>query len=192
MSAPVRASPRRAALPALLLVWIGLYVLAISVGFALPRFFLPLAPVYAIAAAWVVAWGFAPRGAAGASQPASKNGARLAVGLLLIVLLWGGFATGVGTVLSGQPSDEVAAVQLVQETLRPGERLIVRVPARVALGKYSAIAHLELPVPPTDDPAALRATGADYLLWSSEAGAAPAVGATIGSAGVYTLYRVAP
>jgi len=41
-----------------LLAWVGLYVLATSVGFALPRFFLPLAPIYTIAAAWLIVRSF--------------------------------------------------------------------------------------------------------------------------------------
>jgi hypothetical protein len=191
-----------------LLAWVGLYVLTISVGFALPRFFLPLAPIYAIAAAWLITRN--PPPPAGApdraldrtTEPnppapthatnASHARIHLAVGLVLLALLWGGFATGMAYVLGSQPADEVAAVRMVQTTLVPGDRLIVRVPARVALGKYSAIAQLALPAPATDEPAALHATGAGYLLWSADVGPAPAVGPSLGTAGPYTLYRIGP
>ncbi|MBK9712965.1 MAG: glycosyltransferase family 39 protein [Kouleothrix sp.] len=222
--------------PSLLLVWVALYVVSISVGLALqPRFALPLAPVYAVAAAWLVCrirpsgdeslgqrtrdLGFAGSGEAGTSSPkpqapspkpqGSRTSLPLLIGMVLLALLWGGFAVGAGYVLRarpadeaalaraegrpelpGQPADEVGAIQLVQATVRPGERLIVRAEPAAPIGKYSAIAHLALSAPPSDDPAALRATGAQYLLWSAALGQAPTVGPAIGAAGIYTLYRI--
>jgi 4-amino-4-deoxy-L-arabinose transferase-like glycosyltransferase len=186
----------------LLVVWVVLYVLAICVGFVLPRFFLPLAPIYAIAAAWVVTqwvphWLFVAH--PGAKQAAHR--AALGAALLLIVLLWNGFATGAHYVLRsrpdadvapGQPADEVAAVRLVQAYVAPHDRLVVRAPPRVLLGQASAIAHLAVPPPAADDPAALQAAGARYLLWSSAVGPAPAAGEAVATAGAYTLYRIAP
>jgi hypothetical protein len=174
----------------LLLVWIALYVVTISVGIALPRFFLPLAPVYAIAAAWVIAQLPTTKGETTA-QDASRSmpyiahatvyvsyNAQLIAAMLLMVLLWGGFAAGAGYVLSNQPADEVAAVRLVQGTLHPGERLVVQAPPRISIGKYSAIAHLVAP------------SNGQYLL--ALGGAVPVGGTVVGTAGQYTLYRIAP
>jgi hypothetical protein len=112
--------------------------------------------------------------------------------MLLTVFLWNGFATGAGYVIGNQPPDEVAAIRLVQTTLGPSDQLIVRIPPRITLGKYSAITHLVLPAPDSGDPAVLRSTGARYLLWSAAVGPAPAAGEPIGTAGPYTLYRMAP
>jgi hypothetical protein len=181
-----------------LLAWVGLYVAAVSVGLSLPRFFLPLAPIYAVAAAWALLWVSRQRRVAGEPEPTRRL---IAIGVLLMALLWGGFATGTSYVLRTQPDPEtpgqtaetLAAARLVQETLRPGERLLVRTApgdeAGLALAKYSAIAHLAVLEPASDDPAALAAAGAHYLLWSSELGEAP-TGERVESAGRYTLVRL--
>jgi hypothetical protein len=207
----------------LMLIWVALYVAAISVGLALQmRFILPLAPIYALAAAWTVvrvrlADGRRPttddrrpttddRREARASMPRS---APLIMDMLLLALLWGGFRIGQEYVLRlrptdesaaaqaenrpeqpGQPADEVGIIRLAQATLRPGQRLVVRVDPAVPIGKYSAIAHLTVPVPASDTVGALRGSGAQYLIWSTKLGPAPAVGAAVGSAGSYTLYRI--
>jgi len=164
-----------------LLLWIALYVLAISIGLALQgRFLLPIAPIYAVAAAWAI-MRIQP---ATNDQPAADRpdttdtmhyalrNPTLVAGIALLALLWGGFATGADYVLRpqpnavtpGQPADALGAAQLVLQTLQPGDRLIVRVAPGdepgLALGKYSAIAHLVAPAPASDDPAALRAAGA--------------------------------
>jgi hypothetical protein len=189
-----------------------LYVVAVSVGFALLRFFLPLAPVYAIAAAWAVTQFAASiahrttndeRGAL-----ASDRRARLvlASGLVLLLLLWGGFATGTEYVLrerhvadgdiAGQPADETEAASLVQRTLQPGDRVAIRyarnTPDGLALAKYSAITQYATPAPETDDPETLRAAGANFLLRSAALGPAPAGLKIAGQAGEYTLYRLTP
>jgi hypothetical protein len=195
----IRLSPRLAVSLSLMLIWVAVYVLAISPGLPLlPRFVLPLAPIYAIAAAWTISQ-LRP---ATDEQPTSPAGGRLPLltGLLLFALLWGGYAGGGAYVLNtrppteadlpGQPAEEVAAIQLVQSTVRTGEPLIVRTDPRVTIGKYSAIAHLVALAPAADDPAALRATGAGYLLWDSRLGTAPAVGPEAGRAGPFTLYRI--
>ncbi|MFV9507390.1 MAG: hypothetical protein AB4911_22795 [Oscillochloridaceae bacterium umkhey_bin13] len=49
------APTANASAAATLLLLIGLYVAAVSTAFVLPRFFLPLAPIYAVAAAWALA-----------------------------------------------------------------------------------------------------------------------------------------
>jgi 4-amino-4-deoxy-L-arabinose transferase-like glycosyltransferase len=191
-----------------LLAWIALYVLTISIGLAPQvRFFLPLTPIYALAAAWTIT----------RLQPATigeDNGlwhARaigrnfpLIAGIVLLALLWGGFASGTAYVTRvrtpaddnspGQPADEVAAAGLVLQTLRGDERLVLQPPQGsldgLSLGKYSAIADRVVPAPPTDDLAALRTTGAGYLLRATTLGPAPGGLPAIGSAGGYTLYRI--
>ncbi len=188
---------RRAALahiPITLLIWSMLYIPAIAIGFALPRFFLPIAPLYALAAAWALA------------QVAGRSGgARLHMGLaiILIWLLWGSAGGGAAYVLRdadpgdpapGQPAATLAMARLALGTLAPGERLLVRVPlddeAGLALAKYSAISHRAIAPPTTDDPPALRASGATLLIWSERLGAPPSIGPAIGQSGPYTLYRI--
>ncbi|WP_448542488.1 glycosyltransferase family 39 protein [Roseiflexus sp.] len=161
-----------------LLIWVTLYTLALAVGLPLQRFFLPLAPVYALAAAWTLLGTIRALARHRALTPA-----RLQIGALLILLLvlQSGFAIGVRDVIDGQPADEVAAVRLVQQTLPPDEPLRVVLAPGDPVGKYSAIAHR---VAPPD-----RATR--YLLHSAEAGAIPD-GAVIGIAGKYTLVQVRP
>jgi hypothetical protein len=161
-----------------LLIWVTLYTLALAVGLPLQRFFLPLAPVYALAAAWTLLITIRTLTRQQALTPV-----RLQIGMTLILLLvlQSGFAIGVRDVIDGQPADEVAAVRLVQQTLPPDEPLRVVLAPGDPVGKYSAIAHR---VAPPD-----RATR--YLLHSAEAGAIPD-GAVIAIAGKYTLVQVRP
>jgi hypothetical protein len=189
---PLTRSP--AQLFTMLLIWIGLYVLAICVGIALPRFFLPLAPIYALAAAWTITrleprtenrepadqrptTNDQRRHASRIMHHASRN-VQLIAAMLLLICLWGGFATGTGYVLRNQPAGEAAAVQLVLTTLQPGERVVVRAPPRVAIDTASAIAHLVVP------------EHGQYLLTST--GSPPSAGTIVGTAGQYTLYRITP
>jgi hypothetical protein len=81
-------------------------------------------------------------------------------------------------VLRSQPPDEVAALRLAQATLGSGEQLSIRVPPRSTVGQYSAIAHLVVP----DRGQYLLALGGD----------APAGSTVVGTAGQFTLYRLAP
>jgi hypothetical protein len=178
-----------------LLVFVALYVAVLCLAFVLTRFALPLAPLYALAAAggcvalatrWRASLGWLPVAC-----------------LLLVLLLGSGFGVGARYVLGGQPADEVAAARLVLATLQPGERLLLAAPPEVPLGKYSAIAHLVAPWPVgADEPAEYAtavqqaaATGAaGYLLWSDAPGShGPAplpAAALVGRAGVYGLYRI--
>jgi hypothetical protein len=196
-----------------ILAWIVLYVVTISIGLApQARFFLPLAPIYALAAAWAITC-IQPQigeSTAGFSLPGSgliRSIARnrtLIVGIVLISLLWDGFATGTAYVTRvrtasndnapGQPADEVAAARLVLQTLASHERLVLKPPQDsidgLSLGKYSAIADRVVPTPATDDLAALRATGASYLLRATTLGPAPSGLPAVGSAGGYTLYTI--
>jgi 4-amino-4-deoxy-L-arabinose transferase-like glycosyltransferase len=161
-----------------LLIWVTLYTLVLAVGLPLQRFFLPLAPVYALAAAWTLL--ITIRALA---RRRTLTPVRLQIGVILILLLvlQSGFALGVRDVIDRQPADEVAAVRLVQQTLPPEESLRVVLAPGDPVGKYSAIAHR---VAPPD-----RATR--YLLHSAEAGAIPD-GAVIAIAGKYALVQVRP
>jgi hypothetical protein len=145
----------------LLLLWVALYVAAISTAFVLPRFALPLAPLYALAAAWLVQQALGlidghratristnPTGLLGFVAHPYQHIAL--VFTLLLVVLGPGFGQGARFVLAQQPADEVAAVQLVQGTLGPTDHLLIGLPgdaaeqrlfADVPLSDYSAIAH---------------------------------------------------
>lgn len=179
-----------AAPQALLLLFVGLYVLAVSMAFILPRFFLPLAPIYAAAAAGLIVWVIGDAG-----PRTNVYFKTLVVGFMLLVLLWSGFGIGARYVLEQQPADEVAALQMVQTTLPPDALLLARVPADVPLAKYSAIAHRVVPWPEisNDNAALARAAeqGVAYLLWDESLGA-PALpdpdAARVAVAGGYALY----
>jgi 4-amino-4-deoxy-L-arabinose transferase-like glycosyltransferase len=183
-----------------LLLLLTLYVMLASTAFVLPRFFVPLVPIYAAAAAWCIGRLTLLGSPAAPSVEMAPQYARrwTAVVLLLLVLLSGGVAAGTGYVLAHQPADEVAMVQLVQETLQPGEQVLARLPAEVPIGKYSAIAHRVVLWPDTAADAAAvlaeaRANGAAYLLWDDAQGTPPLpepTAAREGGAGTYSLYRL--
>ena len=171
-----------------LLLLILLYALAVCMAFALPRFFLPLAPIYAAAA-----------GAALKRLLPARPRWQLGACMALLVVLWSGFGAGTGYVLSTQPADELAAVRLVQANLAPGDLLATHLPERVPLAKYSAIAHLVVDWPgaqadgqvSADDLAVAQAAGARYLLWDTAVGPAPLPDAArIGAPGRYVLYAI--
>ncbi|WP_298816616.1 glycosyltransferase family 39 protein [Chloroflexus sp.] len=146
-----------------LVALIGLYVAVIAIAFILPRFFLPLTPIYAGAATWMV------------SRLWNHSRALVSTAVALIVLLAPGPAIAVNAVLAAQPAEEVAAVALVQRTLpEPGARLVAAIPERLPLAKYSAIAHLiDERVPVTVTSVELQALQADYLLWDNAQGPPP-------------------
>ncbi len=142
---------------------IGVYVAVIATAFILPRFFLPLAPLYAVAAAW-------------AMQQLWKSQRQLLIATLIIgVVLSVGPGAAVQAVLSAQPADEVAAVALVRRSLPEyGVNVVAAIPDRLPLAKYSAIAHLiRFRVPVTVTAEELREIGADYLLWDQAQGSPP-------------------
>ncbi len=172
----IQPSPPPFAVP--LLIWVTLYTLALAVGLPLQRFFLPLAPVYALAAAWTLLVTIRAL-----ARQRTLTPVRLQIGVILILLLvsQSGFALGVRDVIDRQPADEVAAVRLVQQTLPPEESLRVVLAPGDPVGKYSAIAHRVAPPG--------RATR--YLLHSAEAGALPD-GMVVAAAGKYALVRIEP
>ncbi len=142
---------------------IGVYVAVIATAFILPRFFLPLAPLYAVAAAW-------------AMQQLWKSQRQLLIATLIVgVVLSVGPGAAVQAVLSAQPADEVAAVALVRRSLPEyGVNVVAAIPDRLPLAKYSAIAHLiRFRVPVTVTAEELREIGADYLLWDQAQGTPP-------------------
>jgi hypothetical protein len=176
-----------------------LYVLGVSLAFLLPRFFLPLTAIYAAAAAWSI--GLLLHAAAPTAEAPRLLRRTLLVGMLLALLLAGGFHSGTRAVLTQQPADEVAAIRLTLAQLAPGEHVLTRLPAEVPVAKYSALAHRALPwqeiaSPGTDTADVLaqaRERGAAYLLWDEAAGAPPLPNPAdlrVGQTGSYTLYRL--
>ena len=188
----VSARQRSAAYGTTLILLIALYVAAVSTAFALQRFFLPLAPFYAVAAAWAL-WRLTGGGRA-----------LLGVTLVLGVVLWGGFAAGTRYVLENQPAEENALVLAVEAATPSGSRLAARVSSRVPVAKYSAIADrmvawpvgadLQHPITATDL-AEAQAAGARYLLWDEATGPPPLsdpAGARLVTTGRYAVYRMFP
>lgn len=188
--------PARLARLSLLLLLL-LYVLAVAMAFVLPRFFLPLTPIYAAAAAWLSVQ-FATR-MAGSAAPEHWLSYYLAILLLLLALLAEGFGLGVRSVLEQQPAEEVAAIELTRSVLRPGERVLTRLPPEVPVAKYSALAHRAIAWPPSagqDEQAILRqarSLGAAYLLWDETRGPPPLPdppAAEVAGSSRYRLYRL--
>lgn len=186
----VRRSGQDLRIAAALLILIAGYVALVSAAFSLQRFFLPLAPIYAVAAGWSL-WRLA-------------RGGRLLLGtsLALVVVLWGGYESGARYVLAQQPAEEVAAIRMVEATTAPGEGIAARVSTRTPLAKYSAIAHRVVDWPPhvgtdtgisAEDLIAIHAAGARYLLWDETAGPPPLPqpdAARVSMSGRYGLYRL--
>jgi hypothetical protein len=167
---------QQGAIPLLLLAWLVLYTLPVSVGLLLPRFFLVLTPVYALAAVWLFQHLFA-------QQEKSQFGRfkvflPLLASVLVVAILLAGSSQGAAYVLKQQDPDEVAAIGLVQSTLGPDDRLEMQISARRTLGQYSAIAHLVVP------------ENGSYLL--AQGAEAPAAATWIGTAGPFTLYQLEP
>ncbi|NTU85002.1 MAG: hypothetical protein HGA45_37505, partial [Chloroflexales bacterium] len=177
--------------PGALLLLAGIYVAAVSTAFTLQRFFLPLAPVYAVAAGWA-AWRLAGGGRA-----------LLGMAMALVVVLWGGSAAGARYVLDNQPADEVAIVRMVEAAAPPGSLVAARVAGRLPVAKYSAIAHRVVEWPAgadvqrpisAADLAAAHAAGAAYVIWDEATGPPPLadpVAARVAGGGRYALYRIA-
>lgn len=166
--------------PLALLGWVALYAVGVAVGLSNLRFVLPLAPVYALAAAWATMQ--LVNHTIRTTHYALRS--TLTISLVLLAFTWGNFGVGAGYVLGNQPANDAAAVVLVQRTLKPNERVLVELPARVVFDKYSAISHLVA----TPD----QINRATYRLRPEAAGKANASDQLIDSAGGYTLYRTNP
>ncbi len=161
---------RHATRPRIVLAWLVAYVLLVSIGLALPRFYLPLAPVIALAAAGCLLWL--------GRQLAIGDGTRLVLVLAFATAGVQGLATGANDVLTRQPADAVSAVASIQRHLAPGTQWAAALGPRDPLAKYSAIAHRVGPL-------------GDAALWLGDTSAVPPAGATLLEAfGRYRLYRV--
>lgn len=155
-----------------------LYITSVAVGFLLPRFALPLLPLWALAAAAAMQWLWLR-----AKQTTGRVTLRaVAAGILLVLMLMlAAPGAGIRTVLDLQEPDQVAAVALVRRTLATTDRLEARLPAEDSIHKYSAIAHL----------VAAPNTPARFALLSSAASdPAPPDLPVAGRAGRYVLYRL--
>jgi hypothetical protein len=154
-----------------------LYITSVAVGFLLPRFALPLVPLWALAAATMLRrlWCWAME----AASPAWLRAVPAAILLMLVMML---AAPGAGTraVLGNQDPDGVQAVALVRRTLGRTERLEARLPAEDFIHKYSAVAHL----------VAAPNAPAHFVLASTESNPASPELPVAGRAGRYTLYRL--
>ncbi|KAB8144428.1 hypothetical protein F8S13_06025 [Chloroflexia bacterium SDU3-3] len=167
----------------LALAWVAMSATFVSVGLALVRFALPLAPVYAAAAAAAALWLGQRIGAWAAPRMGWLTTARAtaALGLALAALMWGGFAAGAGLVLGGQPDGELAAVSLIQRHVGAGQRVRVEADARALFDSYSAIAHL----------VARGDEQASFLLQPKSTAAQPNE-QLVDSAGDFALYTIDP
>jgi hypothetical protein len=156
-----------------------LYITSVAVGFLLPRFALPLVPLWALAAVAAVCrlWWFVQPG---------MNGARvrprllLGGGLIALLLMVGAPGAGIRLVLDHQDRAEAAVVALIRRTLGRSDRLEARLPAGDFIHKYSAIAHL----------VAAPGESARFVLWSEAAGQPAPDSPPIGRAGRFALYRL--
>jgi hypothetical protein len=146
----------------------------------LPRFALPLVPIWALAAVAAVCrlWWLV--------QPGVKNGARarsrllLGGGLIALLLMVGAPGAGIRSVLDHQDRAEAEAVALIRRTLGRSDQLEARLPSGGFIHKYSAIAHLF----------AARGEPARFVLWSEAAGQPVPDSVPIGRAGRFALYRL--
>lgn len=140
----------------------ALYVLGVSIGFVLPRFFLPLAPVWALAS---VAPLLALAEQLARRWPSWSRSQWLAAGALaLLALLAGGPQIGARYVLDHQDPHATTVVRALLPRLAPTDRIAFALPAEDSLGKYSALAHYAT----RTDSAAAR-----YVIWSAQAGEHP-------------------
>lgn len=163
----------------LLAVGAALYVLGVSVGFVLPRFFLPLAPIWALAS---VAPVVALSRLAAARWPRLMQSQWLAIGALaLLALLLRGPQIGARYVLDHQDAQAVAVVRDLLPRLTPADRIVFVLPAEDMLGKYSALAHYA---------ARTDQQSARYVVWSAQGGDRPALVQQAAPLAVYEPYQI--
>jgi hypothetical protein len=184
---PLQAGPLDLSYLALLALGL-IYLLAVSMAFVLPRFFLPLVPLYALAAAWLLwqIW-LAVRGLPYVGLIA------LACLALLLGQAWAGIGIGTRYVVEGQLPDEVAAIRLVEQHVPANAALSICIPAEIPIGKYSLIAHRgTLCSADADSSTVLNELETQsYLLWSDARGGAPLPeSALLGRVAHYGLYRL--
>jgi 4-amino-4-deoxy-L-arabinose transferase-like glycosyltransferase len=144
----------------------ALYVLGVCVGFVLPRFFLPLAPVWALAAVTPMLWltDAITRRWERSRLSLTRSQVLAGLGLAVVALLVNGPSIGARYVLDHQPPDAVAVVQMLLPRLQPTDRVFFALPAGDSLNSASSLAHHRSP---TDQ------STAQYVVWSAQAGAQP-------------------
>jgi hypothetical protein len=168
-----RGAPRQR----FLLGVVALYMGALAVGFMLPRFVLPLLPIWGVAAAATLH--FLWMGTIDQINGARRRRLLAGATLLALLLVAGSPGAGVRSALGNQDPDAVAAANLLRRTLGEDERFVAQLPPEDSLAKYSAVAHLAAPA---SDPAARYALRAP---------ARPNEAGLIGRTGRYTLVRLA-
>jgi 4-amino-4-deoxy-L-arabinose transferase-like glycosyltransferase len=158
-----------------LLAWAGLYVLGVSIGFLLPRFALPLIPVYALAASHALIL----LGARLRPGQLGEQRWRTAAATLLLIALIGApqAASGAGQLLGRQVPAELAIARAVQANVPAGAPIAAQVEPRTAIAKYSAVAHR---LTSGADPATAR--------WLVSEGPAPAGWRVVAQSGRLGLY----
>lgn len=164
----------------------AIYVLGVGVGFVLPRFFLPLAPLWALAAVTpiLLLTDVVTRRLQGSRLSLSRSQWQAGLSLVLLALLAGGPSIGARYVLDHQPPDAVAVVQTLLPRLQPADRVLLALQAGDPLGNASALAHRRSP---SDQ------TTAQYVVWSAQAGEQPALAqgreplATFGPYSIFAL-----
>jgi len=142
----------------LLLGAAGLYVLGVSIGFMLLRFFVPLAPIWAIASATAVV-SLAHRSAL-RWRFLQQRQWMLVISMIVLVLMAQGPQTGARYVLEHQNPEAALVAKVLLERLQPGERVAFVLPPEDTLDKYSAVAHV----------AVTNQQEAAYIVWSTHAG----------------------
>ncbi len=163
---------RRPGRPWLLLIMALAYVVAVSVGFSLIRFFVPLLAIWAAAgASALLCLGRRSRRRGWAS------GIDIGLTLLLLVLLAGEISIGSGAVLDLQPPADVAIVAAINAGVPATDHIQPRLAPEETIAKYSAVADR-------------FAAAGHYILWSAHSGRPrPDGDALIATSGQYQLYR---
>jgi len=180
-----------AALPA----FVAIYVAVLSIAFTLLRFYLPLAPVYAAGAAWLLAIlleGLRP----GNAEGPLRNW--LATVLLILLLQSGNLSIGIRSVLDNQSAALVSVVRMVERDMPPDARMIAFSQPGSPIATYSVLAHrnVELPAAHLALPEIVQAAienGASYMLWDLDLGQPPLVDSAqppVATSGGYALYRL--
>ncbi len=184
-------------LAAALLVFVAIYVAALSIAFTLLRFYLPLAPIYAAGAVWLLALAV-ERLRAG--DPAAPLRNWLAMALLILLLLGGNLSIGVRAVLDKQSAALISVVRMVEREVPPDTPMIIFPQPGSPIATYSVLAHrnIELPAAHLALPETVQAAidqGAGYMLWDLDRGRPPLIDPAqppLATSGGYSLYRLDP
>ncbi len=148
------------------------YVIAVSVGFSLIRFFVPLVALWATAGASALLCLGRRWHVRGWSSHINTG-----LTLLLLVLLSSEIGSGAAAVLDLQPPADVAIVAAITAQLPAANQIQPRLAPEETLAKYSAIAHR-------------FAADGQYILWSAHSERPkPTGGALLATSGQYQLYR---